>query len=530
MALRLRRIAGWSTLLLTSALALGIWVMLVVFATRPGFKAVLDFSPQRRFTLTEDSAELLANVRESKKTVVLHTVYEPLGVREGATEREKDVYVLRQSIQDLTTDLLRQYHALGGESVQVFHHDLRKDLRGIRELTRALERRIPNFVLVKVGERSRVLSLDLDLADIDFGQAGASLPGQARNPKPLLRDYKGEEAISSAIKSLLVEGNPKCYLLEGYGEADVSAGTRSSYSSLMLALEGEGFQMAKLNLAEVKEVPKDAACVALLEPRREIPDADVERLVAYLRRGGRMFLNVVYVPWPQEWNPTFDNLGRRLGFGLGEDLVCNLIPDPQHPNEPGQAGVYLVQNLEITALNPVHDLTRVLYRTGRFPTIKFAREILKSAEPPSDVGVDLSLLRTSPYSWIEERTVTGEGGERQVDWLPPRAQNVFAPRCVGAVIDVVPTEGKRSGHLVIVSGYAFHNGAFGSVNGDLALNVFQWMAERKVLVGVRGTRYQPHELTLVRQQVKRTAWLLIAGVPGALLLCGLAVLWRRSRI
>ncbi|MEZ5965207.1 MAG: Gldg family protein [Planctomycetota bacterium] len=529
--MRLRRFAGWSALLLASGLGLAIWVMLVVFATRPGFKAVVDLSPQRRFTLTEDSAELLKAVRAADKSVELHTVYEPLGLHEQPTERERHVYTLRRSIQDLTTDLLRQYHALGGDRVLVFHHDIRSEIREVRELTRALDRRIQNFVLVKVGERSKVLSVDFDLAEIDMGQAAATpLPGQTRDPKPLLRDFKGEEAISSAIKSLLVEGTPKCYVLEGYGEANIRDASAFSYSSLMLALEREGFQIARLNLAEKRTVPADAACLALIEPRQEMDDAHAEAIVAYLRRGGRLFLNPVYVPTPESWNPTLENLGQRLGFGLGRDLVCNLVADPQHPDSPGTHGSFQCQNLEITGLNPVHELTRVLYRVGRFPTVKMAREIRKSAEPPADVAVDLSLLRTSQYSWLEERTVAGEGGERQVDWYAPAGNDVMASRCVGAVIDVVATEGERPGHVVIVSGYAFNNAAFPTANGDLALNIFQWMAERKALVGVRGTRYQPRELKLVGQQVDRVFWLLVLGVPGALLLSGILVLWRRSRI
>lgn len=532
MAMRLRHVAGWAGLLVAGVLGLAIWLMMVVFATRPGLKTVVDLSPQRRFSLTEGTVELLRQVRSEGKAIELHTVYELLGLPDEATERDRAIYTLRASIQNLTTDVLRQYRALGGDSVQVWHHNLREDIGRIRELTKALDRRIQNFVLVKVGERSKVLSVDFDLAEIDMGQnpGGQVLPGQTRASKPLLTDYKGEEAISSAIKSLLVEGTPKLYVLEGYGEANITDATGLSYSDLMHTLEQEGFAIERLNLAETKAVPKDATCLALLEPRKEMDDTHAEALVAYLRRGGRLFLNPVYVLTPESWNPTLENLGRRLGFGLSQDLVCNLVADPRNPDRPGRHGDYFVQNLEITALNPVHDLTRALYREGRFPTLMLAREIRKSADPPPDVAPDLSLLRTSPYSWLEERTVVSGGGERQPDWIAPVGEDVMASRCVGAVIDVVATEGDRPGHVVIVSGHAFNNLPFRTVNADLALNIFQWMAERKALVGVRGTRYKPHELKLVRQQVSRVQWLLIAFVPGFLLLCCVGVLWRRSRI
>src|SRR5690606_35692796 len=271
MAVRLRRVAGWSGLLLAAALGAAIAVMAVVLATRPGLRKVIDLSPAKRFTITDDTIELLDELRKAGHTLELHTVYEPLGLPENATERDRYIYALRSSLQDLTTDLLRQYAAHGGEAVKVVHHDLRLHIDRVRELTRALDQRMANFVLLKVDQRNKVLSVDFDLAQIDFGQSQATrLPGQSREPKPILQDYKGEEAISSAIKSLRVEGRPKLYVLEGYREADISSSTSVSYSSLMHALEREGFQIARLNLTESRVVPDDAACVALFEPGSEM--------------------------------------------------------------------------------------------------------------------------------------------------------------------------------------------------------------------------------------------------------------------
>ncbi len=529
--MRLRKIAGWSTLLASVALAGGIWVMLIVLATRPGLKALIDLSPQARFTVQDDTKALLASLREKGVKLELHTVLEPLLLHENATERDQHIHQIRSSLQTLTIDLLRQYAYLGGDAVIVRHHDLRRDLEQVRQLMRAVQGGRSNFVLVKVGERSRILSVDFDLAQIDVPGSGPGpqLPGQ-REAKPMLKSFKGEEAISSAIKGLLEEGTPTLYVIDGYRTASIQDATAFSYSHLMTSLEQEGFKILRLNLAETRAIPADATALALLEPRSEIPETDVELILAYLRRGGRLFLNVAYVAQPEDWNPSLASLSKRLGFALGQDLVCNLIPDPNNPKAPPRHGEHLVQNLTIVDLNPVHGITSALARAGRYPLIKAAREFVRLDKgAPEDVAVDPSLLRTNRYAWIEERTVATGAGERSVDYYAPGEAAAFAPRCVGAVIDVVAREGSRPGHVVVVTGNAFVN-AMMSENGDLALNIFQWMAERTALVTVRGERYKPNSLRIAPQQVSRARWLLILGVPGGIFLLGLVVLWRRSRL
>src|SRR5262249_37083045 len=155
--------------------------------------------------------------------------------------------------------------------------------------------------------------------------AQTPLPG-SRPAIPTLTDYKGEEAISTALKKLLVEGTPKVYFLTESG-ASLTAGIGASYSELLGALDDEGFAIAGLDLVARGRIPDDAAVVALLEPHRELPAQATEALWTYLRRGGRVFFNVGYTLVPEEWNPRFRELGERLGFELGEELVCHGIQD-----------------------------------------------------------------------------------------------------------------------------------------------------------------------------------------------------------
>ena len=71
---------------------------------------------------------------------------------------------------------------------------------------------------------------------------------------PRLKDYKGEEAISSAIRRLLDEGSPKIYFLSGYS-AMATVGIGSSYSTMLTKLEEEGFEIGFVDLEKTAAFP-----------------------------------------------------------------------------------------------------------------------------------------------------------------------------------------------------------------------------------------------------------------------------------
>ncbi|MCC6672805.1 MAG: Gldg family protein [Planctomycetes bacterium] len=523
---RARRLLGRLHLWFASLVVLAIWILAMLLAVRPGMKALFDFSPQARFSVSPATAELLAGLgRGGARQLELHTFFEPLN-ETPRTADEAHVRQLRQRLQVLTRDLLQRYQYLGGEAVKVVHHDLLRDVAGTRAAATAFQVQTPNVVVVQLDRRSKILSVDYDLADIDIPDPQRQpTPGGQRAALPVLRDFKGEEAISSAIKSLLVEGTPTVYFVTGLAEPSLRDGTADAYSELVHALEQEGLRCQTLDLERVGSVPEDATVLALMEPRRELSQHASDAVLAYLRRGGRLLLNVSYWLVPEDWNPTFGRLGAALGLAIGEDVVYHLVEDPARPGT-GMSGVPAVQNLRITELSPAHPVTRQLLRAGRVPELKAGREVQALARPPEGVSVDTTLLRTRPFAWLARRTA-GPGGEPEANFFSPPDREAYASRSVGAVATLANPAG-REGVAVIISAAGFNNAGM-KVNGDLALNLFQWLAERKELVSVRGERYVARKLDATAQQIERTGWLLIGGVPGLLLLTGIVVLWRRSR-
>lgn len=531
-----RRFVGRALLLAQVLLAIAIAGLVTWLAMRPGLKQLWDVTESARYTVDPSTKVVLDEVRavhekDQKRSLEIHTIYAPIPDRATLrSEEERAAWAIVETVQGLTTDLLRQYAYLGGDAVKIVHHDPVREIARTREFARSVGLKNENVAVVKLGSRTKMLSLDQDIADIEVPDPKATaVPGAPR--VALLKSFRGEEAFSSAIKSLLVEGRPKVYFVTGYAEPPIGDAKADSYSELASALAREDFEVQELRLERVLQngvFPQDAAVVAMMEPRVEPSPRAVEALTEYVRRGGRLILNVSFMEEPSDWNPVFAGLGKNFGFAIGEDLVCAALQDPRNPGTVA-GGSPQVRGLTISDLSATHAATLPLRRAGRSVYLAEAREIVALPEAPPGVRVDPSLLVTSPNAWLEPRD--GAGHVPYAPNLPPQRER-FQHRSVGAIVEVAPEQGKpeaRPGRIVLISGIAFVNRAMGS-NGDLGVNLFQWLAERKQLVTIRGTRYQSQSLRHVTAiEYGRASNLMLYWVPGGLLLLGLVVLWRRSR-
>lgn len=91
------------------------------------------------------------------------------------------------------------------------------------------------------------------------------MPGpMGKQSIPVLKDYKGETALSSALKSLLVQGNPVCYVLKNGAAPGVDAfsGTGTGYDGLFQGMQEAGFELQTLNFRDTPAVPDGRVAVA----------------------------------------------------------------------------------------------------------------------------------------------------------------------------------------------------------------------------------------------------------------------------
>lgn len=542
-----RRLVLWSNLALGALLMLVVWALLVWVASRPALKALIDLTPQRINSVDPVTVELLQDLRAQKTEIQFHLFAPPLS-GEGADDRGRQELSIRSRLVDLTRMLLKTYQYLGGEVVTIVDHDFAAiDQQAIREAAQKFDYKVAEGEVLAVAVRMagkewrhRKLSLVSDLAVIDVPQSG--IQAGPRMSMPVLKNYKGEEAISSALKSLLVMGIPVAYVLRDGATApgsDLFSGTPTGYDSLFLALQQAGFDVRVLSFRETPVVPADATLVLVLQPRSDLLDRDANALFDYCKRGGRVVLNYSWNGPEPDMNPNGGRLGELLGFQLSKQPVFHLIQDSNGRTAGrGLSGDPAVAKLLLQYY--MHPAMRRLAEARRWVEMTQALEVDERPNAPTGMRRE-PLLATGEQAWL---AVPGADG--YPSYQAPKVG--LQPRIVAMAIEVDPPsvapgkdgDGKagssvppkadvRPGVAIVFGGVFANNAGMRAGFGDLALNVCNWLAERRVLLDIKGSKYEATHIALQPQQLTRIYWFLVAVVPSVFFALGLLVVVIRRR-
>lgn len=182
---------------------------------------------------------------------------------------------LRQ--QEAADILLRQYEAAGGDAIQVQYIDP-DEQPGVAALYGYQPGYDGTFMLTLLGEDGTPRPRSTIQADGQVGTAYFTLYLGGAN----------ERDITTGLKTVASAGAFKVYFTSGHGERDLALAADTGISRLFVSLDGQGIAVASLPLAEVDEVPADASAVLIVGAWDDFSAQEVERLAAYLERGGRL--------------------------------------------------------------------------------------------------------------------------------------------------------------------------------------------------------------------------------------------------
>lgn len=339
-----------------------------------------------------------------------------------------------------------------------------------------------------------------------------------------------EEKITNALVKLLRQEKRVIYFLTGHGEGDLESAERQGLSQVKQALTQLHYEVKPLLLLREKEVPKDAAVLAIAGPQKELLPTELQAIEAYIRRGGKLL--VLLDPFAAS---GLAELVKRYGILMGQDIIVDRL-------SRAVGGDYLLP--VVTQYEP-HPITKDFTLASLFP---FARTVDAATEAPQGVAVQV-LGRTSSDSWAETDKAALDRGEASFD----KGKDRPGPVPVGAVATIevrsevrgptskASTEGEtvnrepstvnRRARIVAYGTSAFIKNAYLNLSGnrDLFLNSVSWLAEEEALIAIRPREAKFTPLVLTANQAWVALWAALILPPVAVIGTWVAVAIRRRR-
>jgi hypothetical protein len=354
--------------------------------------------------------------------------------------------------------------------------------------------------------------LDLDRSPLLANQYGIvnynTAVLESGGEKLLVRDMSEDDLTTGLIK--LIEGKERVVAFTvGHGENDPSnPDPRSGLSQAAKALEAENYRIERI--ADLRGgIPDEVVLLVVANPRSDFTESEITALDAHLGRGGGgLFLVEVGS------SPRLAALLRDLGIEQGNDLIVD------ERNRLFFADSFAPQ---VTLFNE-----QILPYTGAPPAILPLAQSILPVEPTRPGVLVAPFAFTGSDTWADKDRAVVEG----VRPVFQPAVDLPGPVPVAAIARLRGEDDAHSGSVVVVGDGEFATNLYvGTLgNRDLFLNLAHLAARAEALIGSRreilpgGTFSRLH---LTAPQARVLFWVSVILVPGAVLLVGGLVGWRR---
>jgi ABC-type uncharacterized transport system involved in gliding motility auxiliary subunit len=327
-----------------------------------------------------------------------------------------------------------------------------------------------------------------------------------------------EQLFTNALIRVLRKEKKRIAFLEGHGEHALNDAGKNGFSAVKEGLEREGYEVIDLSLAQQGAVPEKIAALVIAGGTKLMAPQEMEAVRRYLDQGGRLL--VLTDPLAATGiEPLLDD----WGVLLDQDLVI----ETSNP----LFGV----GLEVAvarAYSSTHVVTKDFGLSTAFPV---ARSIRFNQAKEGAFTHD-GLVTTSDKSWGETDLKNSQVGfdrlrdlkgpltlAMAVQPAPPH-QGQPPPASTG------PAPPSSAARLVVFGDSDFATNGFFRLygNGDLLLNVINWLGADEESISIRPKEANMSPLILNNEQEGVFFWVSVVIMPGAVLLAGLgAWRWRR---
>lgn len=450
----------------------------------------LDLSQNQKYVLSDQTKQLLASLKQPVK------IYE-LFIR--------DPRVPGADVAEDVDALLREYQYAAHGKVDLEYVDPFKNLSRAKALMTQYKFGFENVLVIVCGDHSKLVNFT-DMADYN-----ETPDDEEETQQPTIRDFKGEQAITSALIEVTEGTTNNIYLVGGKGGPELDS---DDLAMIKLYLERQNLKLIPIELMNSTAIPDDAKAVMIIGAKYDLTDREIKLVRDYWDKQGRLFIALD----PTANAPHLTAFLRECGINPEDDRVLRTMAIGP-----------------MTAL--VRDVAGTFADTSPITSRLKGVETVIAGQTQSLALSQLPLVRTDPLItagegyWGETKyqdmETTGAIFDPKTDISAPLVIAASAEK--GAVPDAsVNVETAR----MIVTGNAdfFTSSALQQYpqNVDFVLAGVNWLINRQELVGIVPKDEQQFALELTDQQMFRVEMLVMGVMPLAVFMIGTFV-WMRRR-
>ena len=348
-----------------------------------------------------------------------------------------------------------------------------------------------DLVIFDCGGHVKIVNGDA-LTQVKLEQVPSATEREFRR-KPVA--FNGEMAFTALLLAVENPAPLKAYFLQGHGEPSLADAGEMDYQKFGAVLAENYIATAPLQLLGDNSIPEDCNLLVIAGPRTALAETELQKIDQYLAQGGRLFVlfNYFSIKHPTGLEPI---LAR-----WGVNVIPDVVADPKNTTSGQDVIVYNFSSHP--AVNPLTQLALQLILPRPVSKVDWKN-------PPADAPKVDELAFSSPLS-----TLLGDPA------AAPRAYPLIAAVEQKAAPGVANTRGTTR---IIVVGDSFFLGnrqIESGANRDFAGYAANWLLDRTVLLDGIGPRpVTEFRLTMTRVQLQQIRWLLLAALPGGILVFG----------
>ena len=313
-----------------------------------------------------------------------------------------------------------------------------------------------------------------------------------------------ERRITSALLFAGTGTTPAVYELTGHGETTLAS------LNFQDTVERENFSLKSLNLL-LTSVPDDASVIIINGPRKDIGDAEAQKLLDYLGKGGRLLILADYnIGSLDNLNNVLASYGVAFQYGVTVETNNNYMINLPFSEIPDMAD---------------HDITKPLADKNKTPVLLQGAMAVTSLDTKRRTVDIKPLMSSSPAAYLRTDLNNNSAGKIPSD--------ISGPLTLGMVImDPSYIQGTEPQARIVLIGcsrllpIAAQAGV--DANRDLFMNSLTWLGDRPESISVRSKSLYllPMRLNLVQIVIFGGVFILI--IPLAFFITGF-VTWLKRR-